>query len=219
MWGFDLPPGRMVLRLLRKRYNPRCEPHWSEQELGHKVEDAATTGYRSTSPAATCACAAAVCNKAECDDGCDEGPSMDDPPTDDAAPAKPEAEKNPPSTGKPQSPQHSRRTGRDCHPGVQAVARRDHDRLRLHRPAYLSGAHSHHRLWLIAQYRSSHPRGVPNNEALSNALNVIEATAIIDGPLYSYVRIAAHKGEGVPPSGPRRRHGGGVGRQGMAQVR
>ncbi len=29
-------------RLLREEYNPRCEPPWSEAELAHKVEDAAT---------------------------------------------------------------------------------------------------------------------------------------------------------------------------------
>ena len=37
--GFDLPPD-VALRILRDRYNPRCEPPWSEDELRHKVEDA-----------------------------------------------------------------------------------------------------------------------------------------------------------------------------------
>ncbi len=31
-----------ALQLLIERYNPRCEPPWSEKELRHKVEDAAT---------------------------------------------------------------------------------------------------------------------------------------------------------------------------------
>jgi hypothetical protein len=37
--GFDLPPA-VALDLLRRIYNPRCEPPWSEKELRHKVDDA-----------------------------------------------------------------------------------------------------------------------------------------------------------------------------------
>ncbi len=39
--GFGLPPDRALV-LLIERFNPRCEPPWSEEELRHKVEDAAT---------------------------------------------------------------------------------------------------------------------------------------------------------------------------------
>ncbi len=39
--GFGLDP-ETALRMLLERYNPRCEPPWSEKELRHKVEDAAT---------------------------------------------------------------------------------------------------------------------------------------------------------------------------------
>lgn len=39
--GFALEP-EVALRLLMDRYNPRCEPSWSEKELRHKVKDAAT---------------------------------------------------------------------------------------------------------------------------------------------------------------------------------
>lgn len=39
--GFGLEP-EMALQLLLERYNPRCEPPWSEKEVRHKVEDAAT---------------------------------------------------------------------------------------------------------------------------------------------------------------------------------
>ena len=39
--GFALEP-EAALRLLADRYNPRCEPPWSEKELRHKVEDAAS---------------------------------------------------------------------------------------------------------------------------------------------------------------------------------
>ncbi|GEM_PF-845701 len=38
--GFGLPPDR-ALALLLERYNPRCQPPWTEKELAHKVEDAA----------------------------------------------------------------------------------------------------------------------------------------------------------------------------------
>jgi hypothetical protein len=38
--GFALEP-EAALHLLLDRYNPRCEPPWSEKELRHKVEDAA----------------------------------------------------------------------------------------------------------------------------------------------------------------------------------
>ncbi len=38
--GFGLDP-EMALQLLLERYNPRCEPPWSEKELRHKVDDAA----------------------------------------------------------------------------------------------------------------------------------------------------------------------------------
>jgi hypothetical protein len=39
--GFGLDP-EAAFRLLWDRYNPRCQPPWSEKELRHKVEDAAT---------------------------------------------------------------------------------------------------------------------------------------------------------------------------------
>lgn len=39
--GFGLDADA-ALRLLLDRYNPRCEPSWSERELRHKVEDAAS---------------------------------------------------------------------------------------------------------------------------------------------------------------------------------
>ncbi|QKK08453.1 MAG: bifunctional DNA primase/polymerase [Planctomycetota bacterium] len=39
--GFGLD-AEAALRLLLGRYNPRCEPPWSEKELRHKVEDAAS---------------------------------------------------------------------------------------------------------------------------------------------------------------------------------
>ncbi|GAB4549488.1 MAG: hypothetical protein Tsb0013_10760 [Phycisphaerales bacterium] len=39
--GFELEP-EAALRMLLERYNPRCEPPWSEKELRHKVEDAAS---------------------------------------------------------------------------------------------------------------------------------------------------------------------------------
>ena len=39
--GFGLDPTD-AFRLLWDRYNPRCHPPWSEKELRHKVEDAAT---------------------------------------------------------------------------------------------------------------------------------------------------------------------------------
>ena len=38
--GFDLTPDE-ALDLMLERFNPRCEPAWSEAELRHKVEDAA----------------------------------------------------------------------------------------------------------------------------------------------------------------------------------
>jgi len=39
--GFELDP-EAALRMLLERYNPRCVPPWSEKELRHKVEDAAS---------------------------------------------------------------------------------------------------------------------------------------------------------------------------------
>ncbi|MBC7835958.1 MAG: bifunctional DNA primase/polymerase [Phycisphaerales bacterium] len=39
--GFGLHP-QVALDLLRAEYNPRCQPPWSEKELRHKVDDAAT---------------------------------------------------------------------------------------------------------------------------------------------------------------------------------
>ncbi|MFV0442886.1 MAG: bifunctional DNA primase/polymerase [Planctomycetaceae bacterium] len=39
--GFEIDPDR-ALSLLLESYNPRCEPPWSEHELRHKCEDAAT---------------------------------------------------------------------------------------------------------------------------------------------------------------------------------
>ena len=38
--GFDLTPDE-ALGLILERFNPRCEPPWSEAELRHKLEDAA----------------------------------------------------------------------------------------------------------------------------------------------------------------------------------
>ncbi|MBY0460601.1 MAG: DUF3987 domain-containing protein, partial [Gemmataceae bacterium] len=43
-WGFDLPIDT-ALDLLVRDYNPRCSPPWSEKELTHKVEDAASKDY------------------------------------------------------------------------------------------------------------------------------------------------------------------------------
>ncbi len=39
--GFCLPP-TTALRILLDQFNPRCEPPWTERELRHKVEDAAS---------------------------------------------------------------------------------------------------------------------------------------------------------------------------------
>ncbi len=39
--GFGIDPGR-ALNVLMDHYNPRCQPPWSEKELRHKVDDAAT---------------------------------------------------------------------------------------------------------------------------------------------------------------------------------
>ncbi len=39
--GFGLDP-ELALALLQQEYNPRCEPPWTEKELRHKVEDAAS---------------------------------------------------------------------------------------------------------------------------------------------------------------------------------
>ena len=39
--GFGLDP-ELALALLLDSYNPRCQPEWSEKELRHKVEDAAS---------------------------------------------------------------------------------------------------------------------------------------------------------------------------------
>lgn len=39
--GFGLDPAA-ALGLLRDRYNPRCDPPWSDKELQHKIEDAAS---------------------------------------------------------------------------------------------------------------------------------------------------------------------------------
>jgi len=38
--GFGIAP-EQALQILLERYNPRCEPPWTEKELRHKVEDAA----------------------------------------------------------------------------------------------------------------------------------------------------------------------------------
>jgi P4 family phage/plasmid primase-like protien len=40
--GFALPV-EDAIDLLRREYNPRCQPEWSEKELRHKIEDAAKT--------------------------------------------------------------------------------------------------------------------------------------------------------------------------------
>ncbi len=42
--GFALRP-EVALRLLLERFNPRCVPPWSDGELRHKVEDAATKSH------------------------------------------------------------------------------------------------------------------------------------------------------------------------------
>jgi len=39
--GFGLAPA-VALRMLQERFNPRCEPPWSDRELEHKIEDAAS---------------------------------------------------------------------------------------------------------------------------------------------------------------------------------
>lgn len=39
--GFGIGPER-ALKILLQDYNPRCQPPWTEKELAHKVEDAAT---------------------------------------------------------------------------------------------------------------------------------------------------------------------------------
>lgn len=39
--GFGLDP-EVACNLLRERFNPRCQPEWSETELRHKIEDADT---------------------------------------------------------------------------------------------------------------------------------------------------------------------------------
>jgi hypothetical protein len=41
VYGFELEPDH-ALAILLESYNPRCEPEWTEKELRHKVEDAAT---------------------------------------------------------------------------------------------------------------------------------------------------------------------------------
>jgi putative DNA primase/helicase len=42
--GFDLPHDR-AFALLRDRYNPRCEPPWSDKELWHKIDDATSKPF------------------------------------------------------------------------------------------------------------------------------------------------------------------------------
>lgn len=42
--GFGLDAGA-ALTLLLERYNPRCDPPWSERDLRHKVEDAASKAH------------------------------------------------------------------------------------------------------------------------------------------------------------------------------
>lgn len=42
--GFALAP-ELAMDLLATRYNPRCEPPWSERELRHKVDDAASKAH------------------------------------------------------------------------------------------------------------------------------------------------------------------------------
>jgi len=39
--GFEIPP-EQALAMLMEHYNPRCEPPWSDKDLRHKVQDAAT---------------------------------------------------------------------------------------------------------------------------------------------------------------------------------
>lgn len=43
--GFALDPD-LALGILLRDYNPRCVPEWTEHELRHKVNDAATKGHR-----------------------------------------------------------------------------------------------------------------------------------------------------------------------------
>lgn len=44
VWGFDLDAAT-ALDVLAKHYNPRCQPEWSETELAHKVQEAATKDF------------------------------------------------------------------------------------------------------------------------------------------------------------------------------
>jgi hypothetical protein len=46
--GFDLSPGRALSFL--QRYNQRCQPKWSVEELKHKLRDADEVGSRSGKP-------------------------------------------------------------------------------------------------------------------------------------------------------------------------
>lgn len=43
--GFDLSPG-VALSILAHEYNPRCEPAWSDAELRHKIDEAASKAHR-----------------------------------------------------------------------------------------------------------------------------------------------------------------------------
>ena len=42
--GFGIAP-EAAIEILLEHYNPRCEPPWSEKELAHKVQDAATKSH------------------------------------------------------------------------------------------------------------------------------------------------------------------------------
>src|SRR6185503_13725715 len=42
--GFALAPD-VAMRMLAERFNPRCEPPWSDRELRHKVDDAASKAH------------------------------------------------------------------------------------------------------------------------------------------------------------------------------
>jgi hypothetical protein len=42
--GFEIPQDQ-ALEMLLAHYNPRCEPPWTEKELRHKVQDAATKSH------------------------------------------------------------------------------------------------------------------------------------------------------------------------------
>lgn len=91
--GFGLDP-EMALQLLLDRYNPRCEPPWTEKELRHKVEDAATKPHELPYGWLRDAPRQVAPGRAHSDAGCTpngsvkaEGPSTETRATQDDAPA------------------------------------------------------------------------------------------------------------------------------------